>query len=322
MEHRRLGRSELRIAPLVLGGNVFGWTADEATSFSILDAFVDAGFNAIDTADVYIRGAQDGVGASERLIGRWLQHSRKRDKVVLMTKVGGEMGDGLKGLSGRYIPQALEASLGRLQTDYVDLYQAHRDDADVPQEETLEAFDRLIGAGKIRALGSSNFTPERLRSALEISRSRGLARFESEQPLYNLYSRAAFEKDLRDLVLSEQLGAIPYFGLASGFLTGKYRTESDLSKSPRGRLVRSYLNPRGLRILAALDEVAARQTASPAQAALAWVMAQPGITAPIASATSLGQLEEILGAARIKLAPEDLATLSEASSGELDPAPT
>lgn len=314
MKSRQLGRSELRIAPLVLGGNVFGWTADEAISFAILDTFVDAGFNAIDTADVYMKSAPGGPGSSEAIIGRWLKSSGKRDKVVLMTKVGGEMGEGQKGLSARYLPEALDASLMRLQTDYVDLYQAHRDDTEVSQAETLTAFDALVRAGKVRALGSSNFSADRLRSALEVSRAEGLSRFECEQPLYNLYSRAAFEDGMRDLVVAEQVGVISYFGLASGFLSGKYRTEADLSKSPRGRLVKSYLNPRGLGILAALDEVAERRNATTAQVALAWIIAQPGLTAPIVSATSLEQLNEIMAAARLELDGDDLALLDGASA--------
>lgn len=320
MQPRRIGRSDLWIAPLVLGGNVFGWTADETTTFAILDAFVDAGFNAVDTADVYMRTAPEGVGISETLIGRWLKASGKRDRVVLMTKVGGDMGEDRKGLSARHIGAAVEASLRRLGTDRVDLYQAHRDDPDVDQEETLEAFDRLIRAGKVRAIGSSNFAPARLASALQVSGGHGLARFECEQPQYNLYARRDFEAGVRDLALTAELGVISWFGLASGFLTGKYRTPADLLKSPRGRMAKSYLNPRGLRILAALDLVAARGGASQAQVALAWVMAQPGITAPIASATSLEQLAEIMGAARLALGPEELQLLDSASAEDEAPA--
>ena len=316
MELRQLGRSPLRIAPLALGGNVFGWTADETTSFAILDAFVAAGFNAIDTADVYTRGATDGVGTSESVIGRWLRASGNRDKVVLMTKVGGEMAPGRAGLSAAYIRDAVEASLARLQTDHIDLYQAHRDDADIAQDETLEAFEELLGAGKILAFGSSNFTVARLQSALDISAEKDIGRFETEQPLYNLYSRAGFEQGMQKLAVDRQIGVIPYFGLASGFLTGKYRSDADLAKSPRGRLVRSYLNPRGLRILSALDEVSARHGATPAQIALAWLMAQPGVTAPIASATSVRQLQEILAAATLKLTADDLSALDVASRDE------
>jgi aryl-alcohol dehydrogenase-like predicted oxidoreductase len=314
MEMRRLGRSELRIAPLVLGGNVFGWTADEKTSFAILDAFVDAGFNAVDTADVYSRWAPAGGGASETVIGNWLKATGKRDRIVLMTKVGSEMGEGMKGLSAKYIGEAVEASLKRLQTDVIDLYQSHRDDPDTPQEETLEAYDRLIKAGKVRAIGSSNFTSDRLKSALETSERLGVARYNSEQPLYNLYDRAGFEGGLQQVCIENEVGVIPYYGLASGFLTGKYRSEADLTKSPRGRGVKRYLDDRGLRILKALDQVSSARGATPAQVALAWVMAQPGLTGPIASATSVAQLQELAGAARLALSGDDLKTLDEASA--------
>lgn len=314
MELRRLGKSDLKIAPLVLGGNVFGWTADEATSFAILDAFVDGGFNAVDTADVYSRWAPAGGGASETVLGKWFKASGKRDKVVLMTKVGMEMGEGMKGLSAKYIAQAVEASLKRLQTDVIDLYQSHRDDADTPQDETLEAYDRLVKAGKVRFIGSSNFEPARLKSALEISAAKGLPRYQSEQPLYNLYSRSGFEGGMQQLAIDEQVGIIPYSSLASGFLTGKYRSEEDLGKSPRGRGVKRYLDERGLRILKALDQVSAAKGATQAQVALAWVMAQPGLTGPIASATSLAQLDELMGAARLKLTDEDLKDLDAASA--------
>jgi aryl-alcohol dehydrogenase-like predicted oxidoreductase len=314
MELRRLGKSDLKVAPLVLGGNVFGWTADEATSFKLLDAFVAGGFNMVDTADVYSRWAPAGGGASEIVIGKWLAQGGKRDKIVLATKLGSEMGEGMKGLSAKYMVEAVEASLKRLQTDYIDLYQSHRDDPETPQEETAEAFDRLVKSGKVRAIGSSNFTPERLKSALEISESKGLARYNSEQPLYNLYARQGFESGLQQVCIDEQVGVIPYYGLASGFLTGKYRTEADLSKSPRGQGVKRMMDARGMRILAALDEVSAARTASQAQVALAWVMAQPGLTGPIASATSLEQLDELMGSARLTLTSEDLATLDKASA--------
>ena len=317
MELRRLGKSDLKIAPLVLGGNVFGWTADEATSFRILDAFVDGGFNAVDTADVYSRWSPAGGGASETVIGNWFKAHGKRDKVVLMTKFGSEMGKGMKGLSAKYMVEAVEASLKRLQTDVIDLYQSHRDDPDTPQEETAEAYDRLVKAGKVRAIGSSNFEPARLKSALDISAAHGWARYNSEQPLYNLYDRAGFEAGLQQLCIEAEVGVIPYYGLASGFLTGKYRSEADLAKSPRGRGVKRYLDERGLRILAVLDEVSAALNATPAQVALAWVMAQPGLTAPIASATGVEQLKELMGAASLKLTEQDLARLNWASSTEL-----
>ena len=315
MELRRLGRSELKIAPLVLGTNVFGWTADEKTSFAILDAFVDGGFNAVDTADVYSRWSPAGGGASETVIGNWIAlGGGRREKIVLATKVGSEMGEGMKGLSAKYIEQAVEASLKRLKTDRIDLYQSHRDDADTPQEETAEAYGRLVKAGKVRVIGSSNFTPERLKSALDVAKATGAPRYESEQPLYNLYDRAGFEAGLQKLCIEEEVGVIPYYGLASGFLTGKYRSEEDLSKSPRGRGVKRYLDARGLAILAALDEVSAGHSATPAQVALAWVMAQPGLTGPIASATSVSQLEELMGSARLKLSTDDLKRLDAVSA--------
>jgi aryl-alcohol dehydrogenase-like predicted oxidoreductase len=320
MELRKLGRSDLRIAPLVLGGNVFGWTADEKTSFAILDAFVDAGFNAVDTADVYSRWAPAGAGASETVIGNWLKASGKRDKVVLMTKVGMEMAEDKKGLSPAYIAQAVEDSLRRLQTDVIDLYQSHRDDPDVPQEAVLEAYDRLVKAGKVRFIGSSNFEPARLKSALDLSEQKGLPRYQSEQPLYNLYARGGFEAGMQKLAIEEEVGIIPYSSLASGFLTGKYRSEDDLGKSPRGRGVKRFLDERGLRILAALDQVSGAKGATPAQVALAWVMAQPGLTGPIASATSLTQLDELMGSARLKLGEEDLKALNDASATAPQPA--
>jgi aryl-alcohol dehydrogenase-like predicted oxidoreductase len=316
MELRRLGRSDLKIAPLMLGTNVFGWTADEKTSFSILDAFVDAGFNAVDTADVYSRWSPAGAGASETVIGNWLAQGGRRDKIVLATKVGMEMGEGMKGLSAAYIEQAVEASLKRLKTDYIDLYQSHRDDADTPLAETAEAYGRLIKAGKVRVVGSSNFTAERLKSAVDTAKDLGVPRYESEQPLYNLYDRAGFEGALQKLCIDEEIGVIPFYGLASGFLTGKYRSEADLSKSPRGGGAKKYMTDRGMRILAALDEVAGGHGATPAQVALAWVMAQPGLTAPIASATSVAQLQELMGAARLSLSAEDLKVLDTASAPE------
>jgi len=312
MDFRKLGRSELAIAPLVLGGNVFGWTADEATSFSILDAFVDAGFNAIDTADVYSRWSPAGGGASERVIGAWLKASGKRDKVVIATKFGMEMADDKKGLSAKWMAQAVEDSLRRLQTDYIDLYQSHRDDGATPQEETGEAFAALIAAGKVRAIGASNFTADRLVAANALAAKNGWPRYETLQPLYNLYDREAFEGELAAACAAEEISVIPYYGLASGFLTGKYRSEADLAKSPRGRGAKKYLGERGLRILAALDAVGARLGATPAQISLAWLMTR--ITAPIASATSVAQLGELLGAAKLRLNAEAIADLDAASA--------
>ena len=315
MQTRKLGRSGLAIAPLMLGGNVFGWTADRQASFAVLDAFVDAGFNAVDTADVYSRWVPGHAGGeSETVIGEWLASRGRRERVVIATKLGMDMGGEDKGLSAAYMVRAVEASLRRLQTDYIDLYQSHRDDAETPLEETLEAYGRLIQAGKVRAIGASNYDAPRLAEALKLSGDARLPRYETLQPLYNLMERSLFEGPLQDLCVGEEVGVIPFYGLASGFLTGKYRSEADLAKSARGRGVKRYLDARGFRVLAALDEVAAAQGASPAQVALAWLMAQPGLTAPIASATSVAQLNEIMGAARLRLAPEQLAALGQASA--------
>lgn len=316
LPRRPLGRSGLHVAPLALGGNVFGWTADKARSFALLDAFVDAGFNLVDTADVYSSWAPGHRGGeSETVIGDWLKASGKRQRIVLATKVGKPMGEGLVGLSRRYIRQAVEASLQRLQTDVIDLYQSHDDDAGTPLEETLGAFADLIAEGKVRAIGASNYTAPRLAEALAVSERLGLPRYESLQPLYNLVDRSAYEADLQALCVARGLGVINFFGLARGFLSGKYRTDADLSQSPRGAGVKAaYFNERGFRILAALDTVAQRLGHTPAQVALAWQMAQPGVTAPIASATSLQQLEELLVAARIELGADTLAELTTASA--------
>jgi aryl-alcohol dehydrogenase-like predicted oxidoreductase len=315
MEKRRIGRSELVVAPLCFGGNVFGWTADEATSFALLDAFVAQGFDFIDTADVYSRWAPGNQGGeSETIIGRWLKRSGKRDRVVIATKVGMEMGPDRKGLSRRWIRQSVEDSLRRLQTDRIDLYQAHRDDPETPLEETLGAFAELVREGKVRAIGASNYGAARLAEALATRARAGLPRYESLQPEYNLYDRAAYEGELETLCREHQLGVIPYYSLASGFLTGKYRSPADAGKSPRGEgIAAKYLNERGRRILAALDAAAARHGATPAQVALAWLIARPGITAPIASATSLAQLEELAGAVRLRLDPATIAELDAAS---------
>jgi aryl-alcohol dehydrogenase-like predicted oxidoreductase len=326
---RKLGRSGLDIAPLVLGGNVFGWTANEETTFALLDRFAGEGFNAVDTADVYSSWVPGHTGGeSEAIIGNWLKARGGRDRVVIATKVGWDMGEGRKGLSKRYIAQAAEASLKRLQTDYIDLYQAHTDDRDTPLEETLEAFAQLIAQGKVRALGASNYDAPRLAQALDTSARLGLPRDESLQPLYNLYDRSTFEGPLESLCVQHGLGVIPYFALAAGFLTGKYRSEQDLSKSPRGaRSVKRYLNERGFRILSALDDVAARvtvspgRTATPTQIALAWLIARPSVTAPIASATSVAQLDDLIAATRITLDRDALATLDAASAETPAPQP-
>jgi len=316
MEMRPLGRSGLEVTPLCFGGNVFGWTADEATSHRLLDAFVDAGFNFIDTADSYSRWVPGNQGGeSETIIGTWLRSRRNRDKVVIATKVASEMGPGMKGLRPDYIRSAVEASLRRLQTDHIDLYQSHWDDPETPFADTLGAYKELIDQGKVRAIGASNLTAPRLREALDAARG-GLPRYESLQPHYNLYDRAGFEAELAPLCRDEGLGVITYYSLASGFLTGKYRTAEDAGKSPRGGgIVSKYLNPRGHAVLAALDAVAARLGAKPAQVALAWLMARPGITAAIASATSLEQLGDLAAAARLRLDADAIAQLDAASAG-------
>jgi aryl-alcohol dehydrogenase-like predicted oxidoreductase len=297
-----------------LGGNVFGWTADEPTSFRILDGFLDAGGNFVDTADVYSTWVPGNKGAdSETIIGKWFKRSGKRNKTVLATKVGMEMGPGKKGLSKAYIQQSVEGSLRRLQTDYVDLYQAHKDDEQTPLEETLGAFSDLINQGKVRAIGASNYSAQRLRAALDISGKHGFSRYESLQPEYNLYDRAGYEADLEAVCQESGLGVIPYFSLAAGFLTGKYRSEADLRDKARGGKVKNYLNERGFRILAALDQTAKEIGAKPAQVALAWLMTRPTITAPIASATSKEQLKDLVAAADLKLDRAALERLDQAS---------
>jgi aryl-alcohol dehydrogenase-like predicted oxidoreductase len=315
MKKRDIGKSGIEVAPLMLGGNVFGWTADETTSFEILDAFVDAGLNFIDTADSYstwVPGHQGGE--SETIIGNWFKRSRKRDKVVIATKVGSEIPGQGKGLSKAWIMRQVEGSLRRLQTGHIDLYQSHRDDPNTPVDETLEAYAQLIQQGKARVIGCSNFTAERTSEALVASRKHGWPRYESLQPHYNLYERATYEDTLEPLALQEKLAVVPYYSLASGFLTGKYRSEDDLKKSQRGKAVKKYLNDRGFRILQALDQVAERYQAKPAQVALAWLMARPSITAPIASATSVQQLNELAQATRLELDRESIERLNRAST--------
>jgi aryl-alcohol dehydrogenase-like predicted oxidoreductase len=317
MMKRRLGNSGIEVAPLMLGGNVFGWTADEPASFQVLDAFVAAGLNFIDTADSYSTWVPGHHGGeSEAIIGRWLKRSGKRDQVVIATKVGSELPGQGKGLSRAWIMQEAEASLKRLQTDYIDLYQSHRDDLSTPVEETLAAYAPLVQQGKVRAIGCSNFTVERTQESLTASGKHSWPRYESLQPHYNLYERAGFEAGLEALALREKLGVIPYYSLASGFLTGKYRSQDDLSKSPRGQAVKKYLNDRGFRILQALDQVAEKLQARPAQIALAWLMARPGITAPIASATSVEQLRELAGATQLELDGASMELLNKASAYE------
>jgi aryl-alcohol dehydrogenase-like predicted oxidoreductase len=314
MAKRKLGNSGLEVAPLAFGGNVFGWTADEPASFALLDAFVAAGFNLIDTADVYSRWVEGHSGGeSETIIGKWLKRSGNRSKVVIATKVGKEMGPNSKGLSKSYILQAVEDSLRRLQTDFIDLYQSHADDPDTPLEETLEAYDLLIRQGKVRAIGASNYSARRLAQALEVSEKTGYPRYECLQPLFNLYDRVDYEKELEPLCRDNGLAVISYFSLASGFLTGKYRSKEDLSKSARGDMVKKYFNARGLRIIGALDTVAQQHHLTPAKVALAWLTAHPSITAPIASATNLEQLNELIEATTIELDASAIDLLNEAS---------
>ncbi|MGK6351404.1 aldo/keto reductase [Parapedobacter sp. DT-150] len=311
---RILGKSSLQISPIAFGGNVFGWTLDEQQSFRILDAWVDAGFNFVDTADTYSTWVPaNSGGESETIIGKWLDKRGKRDDLVIATKLGGDMGAGKKGLRAAYIREAVEASLTRLRTDYIDLYQSHYDDPATPVAETIEAFNELIQAGKVRYIGASNLSSERIDQSNDYANKNGLQGYVSLQPLYNLYDRQKFETEYLSLVNAEQLAVLPYYALASGFLSGKYRSEADLSKSQRGGGVKQYLNERGFRILAAMDQVAAESGASLAQIALAWQLSKPAITAPIASATNEQQLTDLIASASLALSAEQIALLDEAS---------
>ncbi|MCX5514241.1 alcohol dehydrogenase [Kaistia algarum] len=312
MKKRALGRTGIDIAPLVLGTNVFGWTADEPTAFRLLDAFIDHGFNAIDTADVYSSWAPGNKGGeSETIIGNWLKaRPGIRDKVVVMTKVGSDLGQpGKKGLSERWILQAAEESLARFGIDRIDVYFSHWPDAATPYEETLRAYEKLIAAGKVRSIGASNLDAAQLAEALDVAGRNGLPRYDVLQPEYNLFARSGFEGTLQDLCLSAEIGVVTYYSLASGFLTGKYRSEADLGQSPRGGGIASYMNDRGFAILATLDEVAAAHHANATEIALAWLMARPGVTAPIASATSVAQLQNFAKAAELTLTSEQIARL-------------
>ncbi len=314
MNLRRLGRTDLYIAPFVFGGNVFGWTVDEKTSFELLDRFVEAGFNTIDTADVYSAwAAGNSGGESEVIIGNWMKARNNRAKVIIATKVGADLGAGKKGLGAGYIASAADASLRRLKTDFIDLYQSHLPDASIPHAETLNAYTRLIELGKIRYIGASNFSVSQLKESLDVARAMGLPRYETLQPEYNLFDRAAFEGPLCDFCIAEEIGVITYFSLAKGFLSGKYRSEADLGQSPRGTGMKGYLNKRGLRILTALDQISAKHGVKPAEIALAWLMARPGVTAPIASATTVAQFDSLKKAASLKLTGEDMEILDQAS---------
>lgn len=315
MQTRRLGKSDLEIAPLVLGGNVFGWTIDEAKSFEVLDAFADRGFNAIDTANMYSAWVPGHHGGeSETILGKWFARSGKRDKVVLATKVGMKMGDGGEGLKKDYILRSVEDSLRRLQTDYIDLYQSHKDDESTPLEQTLRAYDELCRSGKVRAIGASNYSGARLKEAMETADQKGVPEYQTLQPEYNLYDRQTYEQDLAPVAAHYGLGVIPYFSLAAGFLTGKYRSAEDTKNSSRGGKVAKYFDDRGKRILAALQQVAEETGAEQASVALAWLMAQPTVTAPIASATSTKQLEALFAAVELQLSESQRKLLNGASA--------
>lgn len=316
MEKRNLGRSELKVTPLCLGGNVFGWTADEATSFDILDTYLEGGGNFVDTADVYSRWVPGHKGGeSETILGRWIKDRHNRDKVIIATKLGSPMGENARGLSRRYIMEAVEASLSRLQTDYIDLYQAHNDDQDTPFEETLDAFDELVRQGKVRAIGASNISAARLEEALSVSKQHNFARYESIQPPYSLVSRTTYEGTLEEVALREEVGVITYSSLASGFLTGKYRAGADLPSSPRAQGIKTkYMNEHGYTILNELDRIASKYNATPTQVALAWIITRPGITAPIASATSITQTRELMGTLKLQLDKASLEALDRLSA--------
>jgi len=314
MNRRKLGRTGFSIAPVVFGGNVFGWTADKKTSFDLLDRFMDAGYNAIDTANSYQTWVPGNTGMSETIIGEWMAARGKRDSVVVITKVGSDIGQGKKDLSAAHIAAAVEDSLRRLRTDRIDVYLSHWLDPDTPYAETLGAYEKLLKAGKVRAIGCSNLDAAQLREALNVARDKGLPRYDVLQPEYNLMDRASFDGPLRDLSIAEDIGVITYFSLARGFLTGKYRGVEDLGQSPRGGSIDRYFTPRGFAVLAALDAIAAKHGVKQADVALAWIIAREGVTAPIASATSLAQLESLINAGSLQLDAEDIAALDKASA--------
>lgn len=315
MEKRKLGSSDIEIAPLVFGGNVFGWTTDDNRTFELLDAFVDAGFNAVDTADVYSAWVPGNKGGeSEKAIGKWFKKSGKRDKIVLATKVGSEMGPGKKGLSKKYILEAVESSLTRLQTDYIDLYQSHYDDPNTPIEETMEAYNELVKAGKVRIIGASNFFADRLEESVKIGLQEGFTAYQTFQPEFNLFDRQDFEENIAPFTIDNNLSVISYFSLASGFLSGKYRSKEDLKGSKRSGMVEKYLTERGFKILSALDEIASEYNSNPATISLAWIIANPAVTAPIASATTLDQLKQLTEAATIQLDEAAFEKLTDASA--------
>lgn len=315
MEKRKLGNSDIEIAPLVFGGNVFGWTTDDNRTFELLDAFVDAGFNAVDTADVYSAWVPGNHGGeSETAIGKWFKKTGKRDRIILATKVASEMGPGKKGLSKKYIQEAVESSLKRLQTDYIDLYQSHYDDPETPVEETLETYNDLVKAGKVRVIGASNFPIPRLEESVKVSQQEGFAVYQTFQPEFNLFDRQDFEENIAPFTVDNNLSVISYFSLASGFLSGKYRSKDDLKGSKRAGMVEKYLTERGFKILAALDEISSEYNSNPAAISLAWLIAHPAVTAPIASATSLDQLKQLTDAATINLDEAAIEKLNIASA--------
>lgn len=314
MNKKQIGTTDIKVAPFNLGGNVFGWTLDEKKSFEILDAFVDAGFDFIDTADMYSYWIDGGAGGqSETIIGKWLKARNNRDKVIIATKVGGPTGVNETDTSRKHILETVEKSLKRLQTDYIDVYYTHYDDEKTPIEETLSTYDELIKQGKVRHIAASNISPERLRESMEISKKNNLPKYQALQPLYNLVEREGYEKNYAPLVEEFSLTAFPYSALASGFLTGKYRSKDDFSKSVRGQGVANYLNDKGLNILKALDELAEKHNTVPATISLAWLSGQPNIGGPVASATSIEQLNQILASTQIDLSKEDLELLDKVS---------
>lgn len=315
MEKKKLGNSDLFVYPITFGGNVFGWTIDEQKSFEILNGFTGAGFNFIDTADSYSHWVPGNKGGeSETIIGNWMEQRKNRQQVIIATKVGSVPGTNKKSLAKDHILKAVDGSLKRLKTDYIDLYQSHYDDLETPIEETLETYDQLIRAGKIRWVGASNFSAARLTAALETAQKLSLPKYQSLQPEYNLYKREGYEKELEKVVTDHQLGVINYYALASGFLTGKYRSEADMNKSQRGGAIKHYFNERGFNILKALDQVSEQYNVNPASIALAWLIARPSVTAPIASVTNLTQLEDLVKAASLRLNVEDIAILDQASA--------
>lgn len=315
MEKRELGNSGLQVSPLCFGGNVFGWTVDEKQSFTLLDAFIDAGFNFIDTADTYSWWVPGNTGGeSETIIGKWMAERKNRDQIILSTKTGSQNNERPVNVSKEFIISSIEGSLRRLKTDYIDLYQTHFDDENTPVEETLAAYDQLVKEGKVRVIGTSNMSPERIRESLKVSETEGFPKYQTLQPLYNLMERESYEKELMGIVEANNMGVLSYYSLASGFLTGKYRSKDDLKKSQRGGAVKKYLDKKGIRVLEALDTISEKHHTTQAAISLAWLMASPTITSPIVSATSLKQMESIIKAPQLKLDREDMDLLNEVSA--------